>query len=210
VTLVDLTVPIVPGMPHHPVHHAPELNPYARHEDGGWRATTIIVSSHLGTHVDAPSHYLRDGATLEHLRIEDLVGPAEVVRLGGVAPLQELTPNDLPPTDATRLLLHTGWLEQVGDNDPRYFTEYPSITPALAHELIARGVVLIGLDSPSVDYDPGETHHILLGAGVVIVENLTGLEKLPSRVDLTVLPLPIVGGDGCPARAIASFDGPPR
>jgi arylformamidase len=207
-TIVDLTIPLEVGMPHHPVHHGPGLEPYARHEAGGWRATTITVSSHLGTHVDAPSHYLAEGATLESLSMDDLVGPAEVVRLT-VTPSQALTPADLPPTTGTRLLLHTGWAEQAAGED-RYFTEYPSITPALAHELIRRSVRLIGLDSPSVDYDPGETHHILLGAGVVIVENLIRLERLPDLVDFAALPLPIVGGDGCPARAIASFDGAPQ
>jgi kynurenine formamidase len=207
-TVVDLTIPLAVGMEHHPVHHGPGLEPYARHEDGGWRATTITLSSHLGTHVDAPSHYLADGATLESLCLDDLVGPAEVVRLS-VSPSQALTPDDLPPTTGTRLLLHTGWAEQASGED-RYFTEYPSISPALAHELIRRGVRLIGLDSPSVDYDPGQTHHILLGAGVVIVENLIGLELLPDAVEFAALPLPIVGGDGCPARAIASFDGPAR
>jgi kynurenine formamidase len=207
-TVVDLTIPLSVGMAHHPVHHGPGLEPYARHEEGGWRATTITLSSHLGTHVDAPSHYLADGATLESLSVADLIGPAEVVRVT-VRPRQALLPHDLPPSTGTRLLLHTGWAEQAAGED-RYFTEYPSITPELAHELIRRGVRLIGLDSPSVDYDPGETHHILLGAGVVIVENLIGLEQLPDEVEFAALPLPIVGGDGCPARAIASFDGPAR
>jgi arylformamidase len=208
-TLVDLTVPITVGMPAHPAHFGPGVEPYARHEDDGFRATRITLSSHLGTHVDAPSHFVGDGATLEHVRIDDLIGPAEVVRLHEVQALQELMPADVPASDATRILLHTGWAAAMGD-DPRYFTEYPWISSALAHELVARGVVLVGLDTPSVDYDPGETHHILLGAGLVIVENLIGLERIPDRIDLTVLPLPIVGGDGCPARAIASFDGAAR
>jgi arylformamidase len=207
-TVVDLTIPLAVGMDYHPAHHGPGLDPYARHSEHGFRATTITLSSHLGTHVDAPSHFVGDGATLEAVRLDDLVGPAEVVRLQTTA-LQELTPADVPETGATRLLLHTGWAEQAA-GEPRYFTEYPWIGPELARALVRRGVRLVGLDSPSVDYDPGETHHILLGAGLVIVENLVGLELLPERVDLVVLPLPIVGGDGCPARAIASFDGPAR
>jgi arylformamidase len=207
-TVVDLTIPLAVGMAYHPAHHGPGLEPYARHPEHGFRATTITLSSHLGTHVDAPSHFVADGATLEAVRLDDLVGPAELVRLE-TTPRQELTPADVPDTGATRLLLHTGWAEQA-TGEQRYFTEYPSIGPALARELVRRGVRLVGLDSPSVDYDPGETHHILLGAGVVIVENLVALERLPDRVDLVVLPLPIVGGDGCPARAIASFDGPAR
>jgi arylformamidase len=205
-TLVDLTVPITVGMLAHPAHFGPSVEPYARHAEDGFRATSITLSSHLGTHVDAPSHFVGDGATLEHVRIDDLIGPAEVVRFRGLAPLQELMPEDVPDNGASRILLHTGWADETGQL-PRYFTEYPSISAALARALVARGVVLVGLDTPSVDHDPGETHHILLGAGVVIVENLVGLERIPDQVDLIVLPLPIVGGDGCPARAIASFDG---
>ena len=208
-TLVDLTVPITVGMAAHPAHFGPGVEPYAVHERDGFRATRLTLSSHLGTHVDAPSHFVGDGATLEQVRIDDLVGPAEVVRFTGLAPRQELLPEDVPATGATRILLHTGWAAETGYT-PRYFTEYPSISTALARELVARGVVLVGLDTPSVDHDPGATHHILLGAGIVIVENLTGLERVPDAIDLIVLPLPIVGGDGCPARAIASFDGASR
>jgi arylformamidase len=207
-TVVDLTIPLAVGMAYHPAHHGPGLDPYARHEELGFRATTITLSSHLGTHVDAPSHFVADGATLEAVRLDDLVGPAQVVRLE-TAPRQELTPAELPETSEPRLLLHTGWAAHAAGEE-RYFTEYPWIGPELARELVRRGVRLVGLDSPSVDYDPCETHHILLGAGLVIVENLVGLELLPDRVELAVLPLPIVGGDGCPARAIASFDGPLR
>jgi arylformamidase len=204
VTLVDLTVPIRIGMAHHPVHLPPEITPYLHHQQDGYRATKITVSSHLGTHVDAPSHFLRDGATLETLDLDDLIGPADVIRLAPVAPRYELRPGDLPDTGARRLLLHTGWAREAGD-DPRYFTQYPTISVALAEQLVERGVRLVGLDTPSVDYDPGATHGVLLGVGIVIVENLVNLDKIPDRVDLAVLPLPIVGGDGCPARAVASF-----
>jgi arylformamidase len=205
-TLVDLTVPITVGMAAHPAHFGPGVEAYGVHERDGFRATKLTLSSHLGTHVDAPSHFVRDGATLEHVRIDDLIGPAEVVRFSGLAPRQDLLPEDVPATGATRILLHTGWATEMG-YEPDYFTEYPSISTALAHELVARGVRLIGLDTPSVDHPPGATHHILLGAGLVIVENLAGLERIPDAIDLIVLPLPIVGGDGCPARAIASFEG---
>ena len=71
-----------------------------------------------------------------------------------------------------------------------------------ARALIASGVLLVGIDGPSVDYD-GATHVELLGAGDVVVENLVNLSKLPELCDVSMLPMPFVGVDGSPVRAVA-------
>lgn len=205
-TLVDLTQPIEAGMPFNPDHFGPEISPYASIDTHGWRATKLVLDSHLGTHMDAPSHFVPTGATLDQIALQHLIGPAEVIHISGIASHTELLPDHLPATTERRLLLHTGWAESRYGS-PAYFTEYPYVSPRLAEELIKRGVVLIGIDTPSVDYDPGVTHQILLGAGTLIVENLANLAPLPGHVDVTVLPLPILGGDGCPVRAVASFAG---
>jgi kynurenine formamidase len=208
-TLLDLTQPIAEGMPFNPDHFGPEITPYASIEPDGWRATRLVLDSHLGTHVDAPSHFVPEGITLDQVDLARLVGPADIVRIPDVRPRAPLGSKHLPPTTAPRLLLHTGWAESRY-GEPAYFTEYPFISPELAQEMVRRGVQLVGIDGPSVDYEPGETHHILLEADILIVENLTNTSRVPDRIDLTVLPLPIVGGDGCPVRAVASFEGPPR
>lgn len=204
-TIVDLTQPIEAGMPFNPDHFPPEIAPYADIETHGWRATRIVLDSHLGTHMDAPSHFVPDGDTLDAIPLDRLIGTAEVVRIDGVEARTALTPDHVPATTAARLLLHTGWAECTYGT-PDYFAEYPYVTPELAQVLVDRGVILVGLDAPSVDYDPGETHHVLLEAGVLIVENIANLASVPDRIRLTVLPLPIVGGDGCPVRAVAEWD----
>jgi kynurenine formamidase len=203
--LVDLTQPIAEGMPFNPDHFGPEITSYASINPDGWRATRLVLDSHLGTHMDAPSHFVADGRTLDQVDLDRLIGPAQVVHLPGVRAGAELSPADLPATTEPRLLLHTGWAD-TAYGDAAYFTEYPFISRELAHELVRRRVQLVGIDGPSVDYAPGETHHILLEAEIVIVENLRNLSLAPDRVHLTVLPLPITGGDGCPVRAVASFE----
>lgn len=205
-TIVDLTQPVEAGMPYNPDHFPPEIAPYADIETHGWRATRIVLDSHLGTHMDAPSHFVADGDTLDAVPLDRLIGPADVVRIPGVEPRTPLTPEHIPATTASRLLLHTGWAERTYGT-PAYFADYPYVTPELARVLVDSGVLLIGLDAPSVDYDPGETHRVLLGAGVLIVENVANLALVPDRIRLTVLPLPIVGGDGCPVRAVAEWNG---
>jgi kynurenine formamidase len=205
VTIVDLTQPLEAGMPFNPDHFPPEIAPYAAIESHGWRATRLVLDSHLGTHLDAPSHFVPGGQTLEQVPLDRLIGPAEVVRLEGIAARTALMPEHVPESPCPRLLLHTGWAERTYGS-AAYFSDYPWVSPELARVLVDRGVVLVGLDAPSVDYDPGDTHRVLLEAGVVIVENVANLAAVPDRIRLTVLPLPIVGGDGCPARAVAEWE----
>ena len=80
------------------------------------------------------------------------------------------------------------------------------MTPEAAEYLAGKGGRLLGLDCPSVDYDPGKTHVALLSRGTVIIENLNNLDNLPESGTLMALPLPIKAGDGCPLRVVAQVN----
>ncbi|MBV9793553.1 MAG: cyclase family protein [Actinobacteria bacterium] len=202
--LADLTLPIEPGMLSNPDHFPPEITLYATLERDGWTARRLVLDSHLGTHLDAPSHFVAGAPDVDQADLEVLIGTAEVIHLSGIEPGEVITAARLGPVTGRRVLLDTGWGGR-GLAQAEYFGQAPYLAPDAAEALLAAGTELLGVDLPSVDLDGG-VHVALLGAGCLIVENLTGLAALPGRCELTVLPLPITGGDGSPVRAVARFE----
>jgi arylformamidase len=201
---IDLTMPITPDMPNNPVHEPPRFASYARLDEAGWEATRVGLSSHTGTHMDAPSHYIAGAETIEHVRLDLLTGPAQVIHLGAVGERQAIGSAELGPITAPRVLVHTGWSDRTGDRQA-YFDRHPYLTEEAADYLVGSGVRLVGIDSPSVDYHPPSPVHLaLLGAGTLIVENLVNLARLGPGCEFSVLPLPLAGLDGSPVRAIAT------
>ncbi len=202
---IDLTMPIAAGMPFNPDHFPPEITAYASIETHGWSASKLILDSHLGTHMDAPSHFVQGAQTLDQVDLDVLIGTAQVVHLEDVGEQDALLPEHFPVIIHQRLLIHTRWSERMLGT-PAYFARYPYLTPEAAIYLVDKGVRLVGMDCPSVDYDPGKTHIALLSRGTVIIENLVNLDRLPQDCMLMALPLPIKGGDGCPLRAVVQIN----
>jgi arylformamidase len=198
---VDLTLPIWEGTPFHPNHFAAEISQYASIDRNGFEARRLVLSSHLGTHIDAPRHYIPDAGSVDDFALDTLIGTYQVVQIGERGPGAKIGADDLPSEIATRVFIATGWSEShLGD--PDYFTAPPVLELAAARRLNESGTRIVGIDGPTVDLDD-TVHNALLGAGCLIVENLTNLTKLGSAAHAMVLPLPVRGGDGCPVRAIA-------
>jgi kynurenine formamidase len=199
--LIDLTMPISPQMLVSPCHFAPEVSQYGQRATDGWVASRLVISSHTGTHLDAPSHFIDGGRTVDQVPPKQLMGRAQVIRLDRPAKRQPIYAEQLPPIVAPRVLICTNWSDLSREPD-EYFNEYPFLDVSAARALLATGVVLVGIDGPSVDYD-GATHVELLGTGAVVIENLVNLSKLPELCDVSMLPIPFVGVDGSPVRAVA-------
>jgi arylformamidase len=198
---IDLTMPIWAGMPYNPDHFPPELSDYATVATHGWQASRIVLDSHLGTHLDAPKHFVEGAAGIDQLDLHDLIGRYQVVRLAPVTAGTTISADSLPRRPASRVLLATGWSRDALGTET-YFTHPPVLSTAAAERLAAAGTRVLGIDGPTVDMD-GAAHRILLRAGCVIVENLIRLTELDASADVTILPLLIRGGDGSPVRAIA-------
>ena len=173
-----------------------------RAEGDSVNLTTLTLSAHTGSHVDAPYHYTDGGSTLEEVPLAPFWGRAQVVTVhkeqGPVVPA-DLASYDLGL--APRLLVRSA----ASEMDPTRFSRrfvYPS--PDLADHLGEQGIVLYGTDAPSMDAAddanlPG--HNALRRNGVAILEGLD-LRHAPDGVyELVALPLLIVGGDGSPVRA---------
>ncbi len=178
----------------------------------GWNATTLSLYSHCGTHMDAPRHFLDDGATIDQQSLDACCGPAWVIDLTPVEPRELIGVQRLAAwTDriqaGDRLLLRTDWHRRVGSKE--YRDALPRISPELAQWLVERGVALLGVEPPSVadvnDLDElTEVHQTLFRGGIVIVEGLANLDQLSGDlVEFIALPLRVAGGDGTPVRAIA-------
>lgn len=172
--------------------------------------TRISMSAHSGTHLDAPSHVLRGGASLDSVPLDLLVGPAHVVhvaaasRIGASDLRAAMLASGLDPDAAggvPRLLLRTGSAETLPE-PPRSFA---SLAPDSAGWLIERGVRLIGIDTPSVDAPEAAAlpvHGVFAAAGASILEWLDLREVPPGPYQLVALPLRLAGCEAAPVRAI--------
>jgi arylformamidase len=172
----------------------------------------LHLSSHTGTHVDAPSHFLTQGLTVDRLPLELLVGPALVIDVEPVETLA-ISPLELAsvnfPRDATRILLRTRnsllWEGRVFE----FERNYVHLSPKAAEWIVRRGIRLVGVDYLSVEglnTTEHRVHHILLEAGVVIVEGLDLSRVPPGPCQLFCLPLKVEGADGAPARVLVVRD----
>jgi arylformamidase len=198
---LETDMPIFPGDPVVVVEPA--------HSDPPWRLTELRLGSHSGTHMDAASHLVADGRTIDQYPLERFVVDAYVVHLDA-GPLAALEWDDISgrlPADLSgaAVLLHTGWDREWGGDA---MGRHPYLTTGAARSLADAGVALVGTDALNVDgTDEPSTaaHEALLGADVLIVENLTNLGVLDGgrAYRCAFVPLKLLGADGSPVRAFA-------
>ena len=209
--IVDLSKPIVDGMR---AHVTTSIVPVLRIGDAagkfnppceGFASNLLVMSDHCGTHFDAPSHFLRDGASVDQIPPSRTIGPAVVCDLTGVEDDQVEAKHLVPaiarmPVQPKRggfLLLHTCPSNGRGKGIGR----------SAAEHLVELGVRLVGTDHSGIDNTrnrdrPG--HMVLLQHDILIVESLTNLDRLLGREVLFVcLPLALAGASGSPVRPIA-------
>jgi arylformamidase len=163
------------------------------------------MSSHVGTHVDAPAHFFPQGQTVDQLPLEALIGPAWVATVdqAEIIAADELDRAGIP-AGVERLLLRTR--NSAGAFPSTAFDEdFVGLDSTAGEWLLGRHIQLIGIDGPSVDpFASGEfaVHRLLLAHQVIIVENLRLHDVGPGRYRLMCLPLAYEGGDGAPVRAV--------
>jgi arylformamidase len=214
--IVDLSLPIEEGMMTFPApwHPVVEVTILGRHGIEGRETRKLVLGTHIGTHADAPRHFIVNGRTIDQVPLDVLIGPATLADFTGCPPLCEIDIADLQKKLGnkvpSRLILRTGWSEYFGHM--KFYNEYPFLSEAAACWLVEEGVRLIAMDTPSPD-NPAHSrgaqkdspnHKILLGAGVVLVEYVANLKALAAaEVELIVMPLKLTGCDGSPARCVA-------
>jgi len=174
---------------------------WSKEESGSVNVGRINMSTHTGTHIDAPFHFDNDGKKVIDLDVNLYIGRARVIHLPDQPTIgvRELSAFDLE--GVTRLLIRTdAWTKRQ-----QFPAAIPAIEPELALFLSKCGVRLLGLDLPSVDpIDSKEltAHHELNNRGIHILEGLVLAKILPGDYKLAALPLPLAEADGSPVRAV--------
>jgi arylformamidase len=172
----------------------------------GANVSRVDFGSHSGTHVDAPKHFFDDGAGVDLLPLDVLMGRARLIAFGDdikSVGAVDLRRHDL--TGVTRVLLKTRNSAWLASGSSEFHPDYTYLAPDGAEYLTGLGIRLVGVDYLSVEqFHSGHhrTHRTLLGAGIVIVEGLVLSEPPPGDYELRCLPLRLVGLDGAPARAV--------
>jgi kynurenine formamidase len=211
-TWVDLSHRLVDDLPRVPTFPSPQYSRFLSMPEHPLNVTHIDMVVHVGTHVDAPCHFIDGGPAIDDLPVDRFAGPGLVCRVESsdrsVFGVEALVDRDAIEAGDI-VVLETGWSRYFGT--PRY-DEHPSLSVELAHWLVERGVKMIALDAPTPDLPvhlrpAGFTwpvHQALLRAGVLIAEHVTNLAPLSGqRVEAIFTPLNIGGSDGAPVRALA-------
>lgn len=201
---IDISRPLHPGMigwPEDPDFTRTMLSRIT--ESGGSNLSAISMSSHAGTHIDAPLHCLANGVGVDRIPLAILCGEAVVV---DVAERRHVRPDDFATMDirrGDRVLFKTA-NRDLWDR-PSFDSSFFGLSLEASKSLVDRGVSLVGIDYLSIEpYESADmaSHRRLLSAGIVILEGLDLACVSTGRYEMVALPLRIVDGDGGPARVI--------
>ena len=205
--LIDVSVPLDANLPTYPNNTPFSLEAIKRIARGdSSNVSSLHMSAHSGTHVDAPMHFVRDGASIDRVPLEPLIGPARVIDI----------PDEVQAIDAAELSRHRwrgaerlifrtrssvrGWM-----SSSTFHRDFAYVAPDAAQLLADAGVRLVGIDYISAEQfgaPAPRTHQILLGKGIPIVEGLALAGVSGGDYDLIVLPMKVAGHEGAPARAV--------
>lgn len=206
-TIYDISLPISPDLPVWPGDSAIVIEEIFSMDKGAdANVSRLEAGVHIGTHVDAPHHFLNDGRTVENLALDILTGPAFVLHVNDdvdsiTAEVLDAAP--IPPA-TSRLLLRTKNSRLWTSDSRKFHSDFIAISSDGAEWLVEHGIQLIGVDYLSVAAfdDSVPTHKILLSAGIIVLEGCDLSQVPQGDYDLYCLPLRLVGSDGAPARTI--------
>jgi arylformamidase len=202
--LIDVSVPLDANLPTYPGNTPYTLEAIKRLAKGdSSNVSTLHMSAHCGTHVDAPRHFFDEGPGVEGLPLDLLCGRARVIEL---TTRKGITAADLAKSDLSedvRVLIKTHNSRLWGS--PDFQTDFIGITESAAKYLVEHGIKVVGVDYLSVEpfKTPGApAHHVLLGGGTIVIEGLNLRDVETGIYEMLCLPLPVIGSDGAPARVV--------
>ena len=202
--VIDISVPNGTAQHVYPGDPVPRIESVHRIRDGAAANVSLLVmGSHTGTHVDAPHHFIDDGPRLGEVALERMVGPAVVVDCRGRRCVDARALADAPIQNGDIVLCRTDNSERWAA--PSFQKDFTYVTVDAAEYLLSLGVRALGFDYLSIEEFGSPdfpVHHVLLGAGVFVIEGLDLRAADPGRYVLVCLPLKFPELDGAPARAV--------
>lgn len=209
--IIDLSFEIENGIPTcgTPWHQTVKVEQMGTIDTVGRNTHSILFGSHTGTHMDAPYHFIKGGRTIESTPLETLCGPISVIdfskfKAGDVVQYDDV--KDLKVTE--RMLFRFDWFKHWRTGD--YYKAFPFFSEEAVSFLMANGIKLLALDTPSPDDTKNinsidsPNHKALLSKDIIIIEYLNNTDQidLTKTHTLVALPLKIKGSDGSPSRVI--------
>jgi len=213
--IIDLTLTVSDEIPTFPGSPQPSFIPWENVKEDGYNLELLFLSTHTGTHMDAPYHFLEKGAKIHEISLKKLVSEAVLIQCrkkGGESitkiDIQKFEKKHGKIASFSSVIFYTGWQRNL--QKKYYFTKNPGLSVSAAKYLASKKVSLVGIDSPSIDLGTDSkfsVHQIFAKKGILIVENLANLDKIKSsKFHLVVLPLKLKNATGSPVRAIAFVD----
>lgn len=210
--IIDLTLTVSGKIPTFPGSPQPSFIPWENVKEDGYNLELLFLSTHTGTHMDAPYHFIEKGAKIHEISLEKLVSEAALIQCrknGGEfitkIDIQKFEKKHGKIASFSSVIFYTGWQRNL--QKKYYFTKNPGLSVSAAKYLASKKISLVGVDSPSIDLGKDSkfsVHQIFAKKGMLIVENLANLEKIKSsKFHLVVLPLKLKNATGSPVRAIA-------
>lgn len=222
--VIDLTMTITPSIRVYPGSPQPSFIPWSKFDHHGYDSETMFMSTHTGTHVDAPSHFKPGLASIDMISTDRLVCKAILIgvkkRANQLIEQQDLGNQIM---QGAAVVIATGWEKRSGMRN--YMSENPGLSEQAARYLVRKRVNAVAIDCPSIDAGADSrftAHNILLPSNILVVENLCNLDKLASRSSsssirssnnhnnnnnttftLIISPLKLGGATGSPARVLA-------
>jgi len=213
--VIDLTLTVSNKIPTFPGSPQPNFIPWENIKEDGYNLELLFLSTHTGTHMDAPHHFLEKGAKIHEISLKNLVSEAVLIKSRKKSN-ESITKTDIQKFEKkhgkidgfSSVIFSTGWQRNL--QKKYYFTESPGLAVSAAKYLASKKISLVGIDSPSIDVgtDPKfSVHQIFAKKGILIVENLANLDKIKSsKFHLVILPLKLKNATGSPVRAVAFVD----
>ncbi|MDR0686161.1 MAG: cyclase family protein [Dysgonamonadaceae bacterium] len=210
--IIDLTAPMTDGDPTMPMDPKLSISWHCTLSTLGYNLSRVIMSTHQGTHIDAPRHFFNNGMCVDQLELSRCIVTAIKVDMTHKESDTPILPSDMKPyeeriTSGCAVLIRTGWDRYFPG--PEFFAGFPYVSKELADWFVERKVGLVGMDLPTPNgIDWKYVHVKMLGAGILIVEGLVNMDALPDDRAFTflALPLKLKGRDGSPVRAVALLD----
>lgn len=218
--IVDLTMIIEEGMQTYNAywHTFTEITQLGRHGIENRETRTVKIGTHTGTHIDAPRHFIKDGATVDQIDLVQLCGKAAVLDFSYLPDFHEVSLHELEielvSKSAERIIVRFDW-DKKALGTARYYTDHPYFSEEACLYLVKSGCKLLAMDIPQPDNPlngygadkDSPNHLILLENYVILVEYLVNVSEIISQeVMLYVAPLKIKDGDGAPARCFVVED----
>ncbi|MGV7225484.1 MAG: cyclase family protein [Nitrosopumilus sp.] len=210
---IDLSLTISESIPSFPGSPKPHFINWSDLEHDGYNLELLFLSSHTGTHLDAPYHFVKNGLKINEIPLDRLLGKAILIKIKKTkntsikkSDIVLFEKNNGKIPNHSSIFFYTSWQKNLKKDN--YFTENPGLDSTSAKYLASKKINLVGIDSPSIDLGKDESfsvHHILSKSNILIVENLANLNKIKSKeFDFTILPLKLKDATGSPVRAVAS------